>query len=233
MKEPYNVSRFEDHIKRCSGPSKVAQKKMAPSGSQTLMSMAAVNNWGKKSSSISRLNEKPIVSMPCPGLTPMNVPHDLKDKLATYFIRSPVPGGGGPTCDQVTKELFPGKEYRALTDQEKNSVRSAQRQQYQWRNHTDIETVFSASCSKKVQIREGTNASPCLECANVLVNKRFKQAISLPLPDKANQKFIPKKLLNETAIEHYARVTGLQSILDAHSKVSRVRFTVMGFAFSL
>ena len=220
MKEPYNVSRFEEHTKRCTGPSKATKKKIPPSGSQTLMSMAAAKNWDKtSSSSISRSKEKPIVSMPCPGLTPENVPLDLKEKLETYFIRSPVPGGGGPTPDQVTKDLFPGKLYRNLTDQQKNSVRSAQRQQHQWRNHADIETVFSASCNTNVQIREGMDTPPCSECAKVLGNRRFKQAISLPLPDKDKQKYMPKKLLNETAIEHYARATGLKTIIDANSKV--------------
>ena len=182
---------------------------MAPSGSQTLMSMAATKGWKIASSSTSWPNEIPIVNVPCPGLTPMNVPHALKQKLERYFIRSPVPGGGGPTPDQVTQDLFPGEEYTDLTDRQKNSVRSAQRQQYQWRNHADIETVFSASCEREVRVRGGTGALPCPECAKVLANRRFKQAISLPLPDKTNQKYMPKKLLNETAIEHYARATGL------------------------
>jgi hypothetical protein len=48
----------------------------------------------------------------------------------------------------------------------------------------------------------------------VLQNKRFKQAISIPLPDAKNHKYMPKKLLNETAIEHDAHATGLQTIID-------------------
>ena len=97
-----------------------------------------------------------------------------------------------------------------------------QRQQYQWLNNADIETVFAASCTKVVQVREGGDPSPCPSCMEVLKNRRFKQAILIPLPDEKNLKFTPKRLLNETAIEHYARATGLQAIIDAHSKVNKL-----------
>ena len=86
MKEVYNVSQFEDHTKRCSGPTKAMKKTMPPIGSQSLMSMAAMKNWASNSNGISRQKERPIVSKPCPGLTPTNIPHDLCEKLATYFI---------------------------------------------------------------------------------------------------------------------------------------------------
>jgi len=109
-----------------------------------------------------------------------------------------------------------------LTAREKNAVRSAQRQRYQWLNNADIETVFSTSCTKVVHVREGVDPSPCSSCMEVLRNRRFKQAISIPLPDEKNLKFTPKRFLNETAIEHYARTTGLQTIIDAHSKVSEL-----------
>jgi hypothetical protein len=97
-----------------------------------------------------------------PGLTPTNVPNNLQKKLATYSIRSPVLGGGGLTPDQVMQDLFPGQEYQFLIEWQRNSVRSAQRQWYQWRNHADI--VFSACCEKVVQVQKSTDASPCSEC---------------------------------------------------------------------
>ena len=116
-----------------------------------------MKNWASNSNGISWQKERPIVSKPCPGLTPTNIPRDLREKLATYFIRSPVPGGGGPNLNKVTEDLFPGKEYRFLTAWEKNAVRSAQRQRYQWLNNADIETVFSTSCTKVVHVREGVD----------------------------------------------------------------------------
>jgi hypothetical protein len=230
MKEPYHTTRFEEHLGKCSGPSKAIQKKAPSTGSQMLTEMSILHDW-RMTPTVTKPAVKPIVNLPCPGLTPNTVPYNHCEKLETYFAHSPIPGGGGPTSDQVTATLFPGMEYKHLTERQKNSVRSAQRQQHLWRNHADIETVFSASCKKEVQAREGTEPSPCIECRDILEHKRFKQAISLPLPDKKNRKFMPKKLLDETAIEHYARATGLKTILGMHAEVSQIRFWLLGFGY--
>jgi hypothetical protein len=220
MKEPYHTTRFEEHLGKCSGPSKAAKKKLLTPGMQTLKAMSIQKNWTAKITGPGPA-PKPIVTLSCPGLTPSTVPNHLHGKLKVYLQRSPLQGGGGPTPDQVTLTLFPKKQYQNLTEQQKNAVRSAQRQQYLWRNHANIETVFAASCEKSIQAREGGTPYPCSECTKVLENKRFKQALSIPLPDEKNHKFMPKTLLNETAIEQFARATGLKTILDAHAEVSK------------
>jgi len=106
MKEVYNISRFEDHMKRCSGP-KSYEKNDAPHGVAVAYVNGCCEKLASNSNGISRPKERPIVSKPCPGLTPTNIPHDLREKLATYFIRSPVPGGEVQIPTKSQKTCFP------------------------------------------------------------------------------------------------------------------------------
>jgi hypothetical protein len=144
MDEPYNTSAFKKHAKFCTGPTKAAQKNMLPGGSQTLFAMAASNNWEKPAPTNS--SALPVVNLPCPGLNPSNMPPDLKNRLETYLMRTPLPGGGGPTVEEATMLIFPKREYRSLSDRQKNEVRSAQRLQYRWRNQANLQKIFSTTC---------------------------------------------------------------------------------------
>jgi hypothetical protein len=219
MSEPYNTGVFKKHAATCSGPTKAAQKTMAPTGSQTLFAMATAKNWSKSSKT---LDAPSVMDVPCPGLNSHNIPHQLKDGLTTYLLRSPVAGGGGPTLDALTKILFPAKIFMSLTSREKQEVRSAQRQKYRWHNHADLHRVIAADCIKTVQVRDGTSPTPaCANCRALAWDKNFKRALSIPLPSDENFKHTPNVLIDKAAVDRFGRISGLKAIIDANDKVGQ------------
>jgi len=218
MDEPYNTTAFKKHVNSCSGPTKAAQKRLLPRGTQTLFTMAAANNWRK----MSPTERSPLVELPCPGLTELNIPSSLKQGFKTYLIRSPLPGGGGSTVDEMTQQLFPGREYTSLSDHLKNEVRSAQRQRYCWHNHADLQKIFSATCCKTVLVQHKMQPLlSCLACIALVTDKAFKQALAVPLPLDKNRKYTPKTLIDHAAVQRYGAISGLKDLIDANERVSQ------------
>jgi len=181
-------------------------------GAQSLMSMAAVKNWGKQFEWHLMAKGKANRQQTCPASLLPYPPWPLRESLHLLHSITSFRRWGVRIRTKSQKTWFPGKEYRFLTAREKNSVRAAQWQQYQWLNNADIETVFAASCTKVVQVAKGGDPSPCPSCMEVLKNRQFKQAISIPLPDEKNLKFTPKRLWMRQPLKHYAHATGLQAI---------------------
>lgn len=218
MHEPYNTSAFKKHIKICTGPTKAAQKHMPPRGVQTLFAMAAANNWSKR---LDPPHSK-LVELPCPGLSDSNIPSSLRKGFEIYLKRTPVSGGGGPTTDSVTSQLFPGRAYTSLSGREKNEVRSAQQQRYHWKNQADLQKIFSAACCNTVRVQRETHPVPaCADCMALVSDKTFKTALSVPLPDDENRKYTPKVLIDHAAIDWYGIISGLRDLIDANENVSQ------------
>jgi hypothetical protein len=218
MEEVYNTTAFKKHINTCTGPTKAAQKHMPPRGAQTLFAMAAANNWNKP---LDRPRSE-LVELPCPGLTDSSIPLSLRKGFQVYLKRTPVSGGGGPTADSVTSQLFPGAAYLSLSDRQKNEVRSAQRQRYRWKNHADLGKIFSATCCNTVRVRREMHPVPaCADCLALVSDKAFKQALSIPLPVDENRKYTPKALIDRAAIDRYGVISGLKDLIDANENVSQ------------
>ena len=219
MDEPYNTSAFRKHAKSCTGPTKAAQRNLLPRGSQTLYAMATGSKgWDKPTPTNS--SALPLVDLPCPGLNLSNMPPDLKNGLETYLIRTPLPGGGGPTVEEATELIFPKQQYKSLSNRQKNEVRSAQWLCYRWRNQADLQKVFSTTCCTTVRVRRTTGPVPaCSACLSLLWDKAFKQAISMPLPLDDNRKYTPKALIDRAAVDQYAAISGLKDLIDANETV--------------
>jgi hypothetical protein len=227
MEEVYNTTVFRKHVNSCSGPTKAVRKNMPPPGTPTLFAMAASNNWSKTQV----LPSSPLVELPCPGLTKSNIPLNLKSGFETYLIRTPMPGGGGPTTDEVTDEIFPGWAYISLSDRQKNEVRSVQRQHYRWYNHANLQKIFSATCCKMVQVQPKTQPTPaCYAYIELTLDKAFKQALSVPLPLNKNRKYTPKALIDQATIDRYGVISGLKDLIDANEKAGH--FVTPHYIFS-
>jgi hypothetical protein len=219
MDEPYNTSAFKKHINSCSGPTKAIQKIMEHSrGSQTLFSMAKKHKWNETPPADPSHSQR--VDLPCPGLTPFNVSPSLKKGFKTYLARTPLPGGGGSSTDEMRSLLFPERTYKSLSERQKNEVRSAQRQRYRWHNHPDLQKIFSTSCCKTVHIQRNAQPTPaCSACVELVLDKDFKRALAVPLPLDENRKFTPKSLTDKAAIQRYGLVSGLKDLIDASEAV--------------
>jgi hypothetical protein len=218
MDEPYNTSAFRKHANSCTGPTKAAQRNLPPRGSQTLFAMATSKGWEKQTPTNS--SALPLVDLPCPGLNLSNMPPDLKNGLETYLMRTPLPGGGGPTVEEATELIFPKQEYKSLSNRQKNEVRSAQRLRYRWRNQADLQKVFSTTCCTTVRVQRTTVPVPaCSACLSLLWDKAFKQALSMPLPLDDNRKYTPKALIDRAAVDRYAVISGLKDLIDANETV--------------
>jgi hypothetical protein len=220
MSEPYNTKAFKTHTANCSGPTKTVQRKLPPAGSQTLIGMAAIHNW-KNTLAAGPSRTKSFVDLPCPGLGILNVPPALNQRFQNYLKRTPLTGGGGPTLEEATDLLFQGKQFTFLSDRQKNEVRSAQRQRYRWHNHADLQKIFSATCCQTIKVQQGTEPLPaCASCAALLWDKTFKSALSVPLPCPEDLKYMPKVLVDQSAIDRFGYMSGLKDLIDAHMTVS-------------
>lgn len=220
MDEPYNVSAFSKHVKKCKGPTKAVKGKMAPSGSQSIVKLFSKSSESPLSTTSAL---PPIIEVPCPGLNPENVPPAHQEQLITYFLRTPVLGAGGPTLEAVTQKMYPKREFSSLSTRERLEVRAAQRQQHCWRIFADSQKVYASTCAQSVRIRVGEILVPsCFKCQALLQDNAFRNALAIPMPAPENSKFTPKHLINRAAVEQYGRISGLGALIDANEKVGVV-----------
>jgi hypothetical protein len=211
MKEPYNIANFETHISSCKGPSKKAN--LSAADTPTLDSMFKNHGWTKNA-----LPARPSATqklVPCPGLTVSD-----EGRIPEYLLRSPSCGGGGPCTDSVRAKMYPEVAFAKLTNLQKDAIRAAQRQQYQWRNEEDLQRVVSTSCKKESLPRPDNTVVPCIDCQNLLKLKSFKKVLSIALPDPKNLKFTPKVWRDVRAAEKWGSYTGLKPLMEAYAKVS-------------
>lgn len=219
MDEPYNIKAFKNHVARCKGPTKLASKIMPSPGVQSLERMPSFQKWATVRAS--NIPAPLMVDLPCPGINLSNVPPGRKDHLDNYLHRTPAAGGGGPTSDALMKTMFKGKAFKTLSTRQKNSIRLSQSRCHRWLNFKTTRTIYAATCTKSVRVREGTNPLPsCSLCLSLLGDKTFSSALLRPIPDPKNLIYMPKHWVDQAAVDQYGLVTGLGSIMTAHDKVS-------------
>ncbi|KAJ7586218.1 hypothetical protein C8J56DRAFT_1052590 [Mycena floridula] len=234
MKEPYNTYNFKKHHEGCKGPN----KGRTGGGMPTLFTMfrpqsakagpssrpTAVVDSDSDSESESDSKSDSDCDLPCTGLT-------KKDdaRIGVYIKRTMAPGGGGPDVQKLAIILFQ-KPYHQLSAARKDAVHSAKRNENRWRNDHISESVFSKSCSGKCQkIKvpgQKTVILPCDHCQSVYRLRRFKNAISIPMPPLENYKFTNDRHTQKTLAHIYSYTIGIEKImeLDDPLKCLEVRF---------
>lgn len=138
MKEPYNVTNFETHLKTC--------KSNKTAGMPTLESL--FNKQPKIPEKIvSAPTSKwpavlPPLSDPCPSLTETDHP-----KIPKYLKCSPACGSGAPLLDTIASQFWK-KKFSKLSLVQQQKVWSSQHAWLCWYNDAEFGRVFSLVCMK-------------------------------------------------------------------------------------
>ena len=122
VKEPYDKTRWNQHLKTCKGKGKAAR---TPS-LLGFFSAGKNNETGRAHRSQDSLRTRP-----CPGLSEADDSCILK-----YLSRSPVTGAGAPSIHVLSQTLF-NLPFNDLTKQQKKDIYDQQMHEQTWRNEHD------------------------------------------------------------------------------------------------
>lgn len=199
--KPYDIERFNVHRDSC-----LTNKKIQGTTS-SLKDLFAKQRL--VSAAVPTPRPLPRTDMPCMGLTA-----DLVPEVQDYLRRTAVPGGGAPTRHALSLCLF-NRKWVLLAPSEQARVRSAEAHEYLWLNRHGIEAVFSARCHKTVTIASTSSRvnNTCAACHSVRDRKVFKNALTRPIPDDANRKYVPYSYREEELGELYLKYHGLADLV--------------------
>lgn len=186
MKEPYNISRFEEHLERgCEPP---------PPPPPADAKVRTLDQFKLMPPPVKPKKVVPLkVSRPCPGLTAA-----YDEKVGKYLSRASSTGGGARSLEYYSKQFFK-KKYNNLSDAEQQQVVAAQVHDRTWRNDVSPGIVASFAtgenpCIKTVHVdADATVTPPCSSCQLVFTSKPYKNALNKPTPDSSNLRYVPLK----------------------------------------
>lgn len=197
MKEPYNTSRFLQHLDRCKGSPETATPLCGGITKFLVRTMA------------------PLRSIPCPGLN-----GSQHERIPIYLQRSSAPGGGATSRTIISRELYDGNKYAQLSKVQKANVRRLQVLRFRWVNDHHEGRVFSTRCLRMVSAREGVDeVDPCTECMALLSLGSLRNALRRPIPDDKNLKYTPKECLGTLLGKLYAAHLGLREIMESPVRI--------------
>ena len=163
VKEPYDTTHFKKHVNDDC-------QKLKPTAAAE---MPEVGKWKEYFDIDVKNGTRPgnIQPIPCPGLT------DRDDtRISQYLGRSGAPGGGARSITDIAKQLY-GTIFRRLTRQKKKEVLDTQIHEQKWWNDHQNDRVFAQNCQKTVTRTNGERDKPCTNCAYLLHDNRFKDAL--------------------------------------------------------
>lgn len=200
VKEPYDFSRFKDHVKNCKGPTKKKEAELAQSP-------------------CSKCTEHRAASLPlprdhpCPGLTASD------DSRIKQILERTAHSGGGSRADwKVSKTRFEGAYYSELPDEKKKVVNSIRHHERAWNNVHGAMAVFAVDCEALVSSTNQTQdgrVRPCGACVALFSNPRFKAALKHPQAKPENYKYTNHRFRVPVLGHIYAKVIGVKEIVDA------------------
>lgn len=210
MKEPYDFTRFKDHVEECSSKKTVGR-------AQTLLGMG----WATKNRKfMPDVDDKELVdnepeddkspTVPCPGLTEVNDP-----RIRRYLKRTGTMGGGGRSLAVIAKEKFQRLFSKLRKDTNRKKVVDMQMHEWTWRNDHPNFRIYATGCEKKVDSHDPKPPNPCSPCTNVLRSQAFRTAINKKLPeDEKNFKYTNHRFRNPVVGEIYARSIGVKDLIE-------------------
>jgi len=185
MKEPYDFTRFKDHVDECSN-----KKTTRVGRAQTLLGMGWATVVRKEEvvpnadEDDDELEEDKCPKVPCPGLTEVNDP-----RIQQYLKRTGATGGGGRSLAIIAKEKFKKMFSKLQKETSRKKVVDIQMHEWKWRNDHANFRVYATGCEKTVDSREPKPPNPCPACTSVLQSRAFKTAINKkPAEDDKNFK---------------------------------------------
>lgn len=191
VKQSYDSTRFREHVDECE-----------------TKRMKSINNQLKSTPSTSSVKMQ-IVQRKCPGLT------DKWDKcIGPYLQRPGADGGGGRTLDDVALRFF-SKKYNKLSKKDKAEVLKLQEEEFRWYLERKEGIVRASDCKKLVDVKGNEAPQPCGCCMGLLLIPAFGSALNKPLPKAENFKYTNSRYRDDTLLALYAKINGLQDLLDA------------------
>ena len=217
MKDPFDFTRWKDHLRVCD--TKHEGKK-----SQKLPSLFQLGWLTKEKKVKAKKVEEMVVevteeddsenvprrdTVPCPGITATNDPH-----VKRYLKCTGTLGGGGRAIQEIAKELF-GKLFSQLKNvKNRQRVVDKQTNEWKWRNDHANGRVFSLSCQKEVLDRSPKPPLPCSDCHTVFQTRAFKTVINRPIPSDKNSGFTNYRFRNHALAKIYGRITGVHELIE-------------------
>jgi hypothetical protein len=202
VKEPYDTYRFRKHV---NGECFLLPRSAAAG-------VPTISQWQQKFNIDvhNPNNPNPLQrQIPCPGITE----HD-DHRVTTYLERTGATGGGARSITVLAKERF-NKLFSRLSRKHKREVLDAQIHEHKWHNDHQNSRVFSDNCLKDVIGPGNDRVLPCSNCAHLLRNHNFKQALNKPKPKDEHFPYINKRWRPAgTLIQLFGRVTGLREIVE-------------------
>ena len=206
MKEPYDATRFNDHVKNCTPETR---KKRPAAGMPSLWKWVAPTKDSSSSlgSTHTRVESKP--DYPCPGLTELD-----NSRIPIYLRRTGFVGGGARALTDIAKDRF-GHAFSELGVKKKQEVMDVQLHEHMWRNDHQGLRVFATKCKRQVpKPALNSRTRPCDECSALLLNKRFKAILRKPTPDDKDFIYTNHRYRSKNLGEIYARTIGLRQIIE-------------------
>ena len=210
-KEPYDATRFREHIKQCT---EETRKRRPASGVPSLLKMgwSKIKPSGVKAAKIVvNASDKPLEeTYPCPGLTELD-----NSQIPVYLRRTGFIGGGARSLAVIAQEKF-DKLFSKLSRKNKKEVIDVQLHEHRWRNEHDKCRVSATKC-KHIVAEPASNERPlpCKACQSLLLDKRFKAILRRPVPDDKNFIYTNHRYRSKGLGEIYARTIGLKEIVEA------------------
>lgn len=176
--EPYNISRFKQHIARCKHK-----------GSKLhVQSISGMFTLRLDHSSAPKPTPKPVtlVVRPCSGITGK---HDAR--IPQYTSRTEVRYAGGRSRASLAIEHF-GRTFLLLSKEQKDEVDLHYRTSCQWELDHDDGRVFSRVCLETVECKsDAQGLQACSECLHILALHSFQVSISRTGTSDERRKYIP------------------------------------------
>jgi hypothetical protein len=204
MKDPYDATRWRDHVRKCN--TIWESKKSASAKTPSLMTMGWATSTSRR---VMKSEAKKVEkTCPCPGIT-----KEDDARVEGYLKRTGVLGGGARSVKAIAMEKF-NKLFSKLGKKRKKVVLNTQRHEQRWRNdHAELR-AFAVVCKKTVTDQAPRRPLPCEDCAAVLKSKAFKTALQKPTPDEKNYIFTNHRFRSPLLGEIYARTVGLKDLIE-------------------
>jgi hypothetical protein len=170
MNEAYSAKIFRNH---CNGAKGYKACRAKGEGStKTIGNYFVSGNKEEKARQSCGKSE----SGPCGGIT-----EAVNTRVAVYLTRTGDDGGGAPSVNSITKELYPRYRghYSHLSAKKKAAVDKTQAHRRTWRIDRKQQAVYSTICQKIVAkpLQSSSSIYLCTECNLVNSSQAFKSAL--------------------------------------------------------
>jgi hypothetical protein len=208
MATVYDVTLYKCHVQTCKSHTATAGMHTLDHGLNFVFMRQDSCHSSTLADSSSLGNKRSM--WPCPGLS-----GDAHPKIESYLLRTMVPSAGGTSIENIAQDMYK-KEYKVLTESEKQAVRIGQMHTHCWSLEHQQRRIFATGtkpCLRKVPQNAGS-PQPCDACSALLKDRAFRTAIFREVPEDANQKFTPHLYQAAEIAKISARHSGLGAIFD-------------------